>query len=105
MKFTHLKEALIYFAKEKYGNISPCNGDLDYNKCFTHREEYGQVVFWFNDEAGSTHIVKESQVRTEEEMKNHGIAHSKLVNGVRIITYCDGTREFIYPDGTVKIVD
>ena len=31
------------------------------------------------------------------------IAHSKLIeNGVRFIQYCDGSKEFIYPNGTIK---
>jgi hypothetical protein len=59
----HIKMRLMNLAEQKYTDgIKPCNGDSDFSKCFSEREEYNELIFWFNSSDGSTHIVKESDL-------------------------------------------
>ena len=45
-------------AKAKHGpNIRPCHGK-SWKECLT--EDLGRIIFWYNDENGSTHILSKS---------------------------------------------
>jgi len=48
------KQALIDKALEKYGKIYPCE-NKKIEDCFTQEEDL--LIFWFNDDSGSTRIV------------------------------------------------
>jgi hypothetical protein len=54
------KKELFYRAVERFGVISPISGPETDSEGFC--ELYGYVAFWFNDEAGSTHLVREKIV-------------------------------------------
>jgi hypothetical protein len=58
-----IKTKLMHLAEQKYSNIHPCNGETDFSHCFSPREEFGEIIFWFNDFTGSSHIVKESDLK------------------------------------------
>jgi len=46
---------MIREAADRHGEIRPCDG-LDWPGCCT--EDFGHMHLWYNDEYGSTHIVK-----------------------------------------------
>ena len=52
-----LKKKLILAAKERYKDIYPCAHKEELNECFT--TENNTVMFWFNTEDRSTHVVTE----------------------------------------------
>lgn len=43
-------------AARRFGKVYPC-GSKCFEECFS--EDLGRVVFWYNDESGSTHIEPE----------------------------------------------
>ena len=57
------KALLVKKALEAYRIITPCNGDPSFTDGFT--QDAGYEIFWFNDLADSTHIVKVGEVGNE----------------------------------------
>lgn len=51
---TKIKQAMVDEAIEKFGDITAC-GDKTLEDCFTN--ELGLLIFWFNDNAGSTRVI------------------------------------------------
>ncbi len=51
------EKALIKKAIEKYGVIRPSGTKTSFKECFT--SDAGKLVFWFNTEDDSTHVVIE----------------------------------------------
>jgi hypothetical protein len=51
-----VKQKLFEKALELFGDISPAGGD-DFEQCYN--ENFGELVFWFNTQDNSTHIVRE----------------------------------------------
>ena len=49
-----IKQTMLDEAIEKYGNISCC-GNKTFEESFT--QEGDMLIFWFNDDSGSTKIV------------------------------------------------
>lgn len=58
------KALLVKKALEAYSIITPCNGDPSFTDGFTR--DAGYEIFWFNDLADSTHIVKVGEVERHE---------------------------------------
>jgi hypothetical protein len=50
-----LKKKLIHKATQQYKSIRPCAHKAELNECFT--VEDNTVLFWFNTEDESTHMV------------------------------------------------
>lgn len=50
------KRLLVMAALKKFGIIYPCSGAADFSGAFT--QDFGYLLFWFNDANDSTHIVK-----------------------------------------------
>ncbi len=62
---TSVKDKMIKRAVQEYGKIFPC-GELEkLNECFTQTKE--AMLFWFNTEDNSTHLLKESIITSPEE--------------------------------------
>ena len=56
------KKELIKLATEKYGSIKPCSAKLESANIWTESsftDDAGYLIFWFNDQNESTHIVTE----------------------------------------------
>lgn len=56
------KDQLVKLATEKYGSIKPCSAKLESTKIWSDSsftEDAGYLIFWFNDQNESTHIVTE----------------------------------------------
>lgn len=53
----NVKLKLIERAINEYGKIYPCNNNGMLNDCFTEEKE--KVLFWFNTEDNSTHLLEE----------------------------------------------
>ncbi len=51
---TKMKQAMIDEAIKKYGNISACENKT-FEESFTQEED--MLIFWFNDESGSTRLI------------------------------------------------
>ena len=56
------KIELIQLAFRKYENITPCGKRESFAECFTRLDD--ELMFWFNTEEGSTHMVKTSIMKT-----------------------------------------
>lgn len=54
------KRELFYRAVERFGVVTPISGPEIDSEGFC--ELYGYIAFWFNDDAGSTHLVREKIV-------------------------------------------
>lgn len=50
-----IKKKMIAEAKKKYRRIFPCSTRDNINECFT--VESGRVIFWFNTEDYTTHML------------------------------------------------
>lgn len=59
MKNEAEKQKLIERAKKHYGTIKPCGRNKSLNDCFTRYQK--ALVFWFNDDLGTTHVVKSEE--------------------------------------------
>ncbi len=53
---SHLKNKLIDMAMDEYESILPCADRKSLLDCFT--VEKGELLFWFNTEDRSTHLLK-----------------------------------------------
>ncbi len=51
------EKKLIKRAIKDYKTIYPCGHFDEFSKCFTEIKD--ELVFWFNTEDGSTHIIKQ----------------------------------------------
>ena len=54
------KKLLIQKAQDKHKKIYPCGRWRSFHECFTMHE--GRLLFWYNTECGTTHILKGDDV-------------------------------------------
>ena len=57
------KGKLIKLATARHGIITHCPDRASLDACFIEEEELGETLFWFNDMAGSTHLLYEHDVK------------------------------------------
>ena len=50
-----IQQSLINRARKKYKTIFPCASKTNFSECFTAYQ--GKILFWFDTEEGSTHII------------------------------------------------
>ena len=55
-----VKFQIVQAAREKHRTIFPCVGKQSFEECFTH--DNGKLLFWFNTEDNSTHLMAERLV-------------------------------------------
>jgi hypothetical protein len=60
-----VKLKLIEKAISEHGKIYPCSSSVMLNDCFT--EEDKKLLFWFNTEDNSTHLLEESSSEVKKE--------------------------------------
>ena len=56
LQYQKAQRVLIQKAYTKFGNIQPCGKAKDFSESFTKHS--GILVFWFNTEDGSTHVMQ-----------------------------------------------
>lgn len=49
------KQKMIRTAKQRYTTIYPCSSKKNLGECFTFEED--RIVFWFNTEDATTHVL------------------------------------------------
>jgi|GEM_PF-3073344 len=69
------KKELIEKALKIYGKIYPCLNKPSLNECFTVTKDKG-LIFWFNTEDNSTHMVANMDVAVYDIYKT-GVAKKK----------------------------
>ena len=57
---TNLKNKMIAAACNQHGRITPVGDRATLEDCFTI--ESGEIWFWYNDSANSTHVIRESKI-------------------------------------------
>jgi len=67
---TYLQQQLLDAAKQRYGNIQPCDGTTLWDGCFTELD--GNQLFWFNTNDGSTHAIKENAIIVKKRSAHKG---------------------------------
>jgi hypothetical protein len=59
---TDARAALIARARERHGVVLPCGSRHTLEECFTALPN-GELMLWWNDERGDTHILRESEIQ------------------------------------------
>ena len=55
-----IKQTLINRAKKQFKQIYPCSTKKGFKECFTVEDD--QIIFWFNTEDETTHIIIQDMV-------------------------------------------
>ena len=64
MKFNRQHFNMMHEAHKKHGDIHLCGAEKNFLDCFTVIE--GDLYFWYNDDKGSTHAIRQPLRTTKE---------------------------------------